>query len=420
MTSPPPTFSAPPAPLTRQAALAGWRAFLPKVAAYARTRNQVQQGQANVSRLSVSIRFRTWLEDEIIQDTLAAMPFREAEKWLQEVCWRRYWKGWLERHPQVWTQWRKQVRLLHQTLPEDLLARAEAVMAGDGGITCMDRMARELITTGYLHNHARMWWASYWIHVEGLPWELGADFFFRHLLDADPASNTLSWRWVAGLQTVGKSYLVRLSNIQKYAPEYLDGDGAGLERIADEVVAARSLPNAAPAVKQALPEYPTAPHQNTGRTGLWLHPDDLTPELGPLADLKFSSIAANISDAVYRDTYRLSDQRITSLHTMLNDGLSRAAAHFACASVAVKTEDPVQGLCAWAAENQLAEVVAFAPMMGPTHDLLPRLRAGLERANVRLTLVRRPSDAIAFSFASAGFFPFWEKMSRHLQQSLSS
>ena len=86
----------------------------------------------------------------------------------------------------------------------------------------MDRIARELIQTGYLHNHARMWWASFWIHAEGLPWELGADVFFRHLLDADPASNTLSWRWVAGLQTAGKTYLVRLSNLQKYGEVYLD------------------------------------------------------------------------------------------------------------------------------------------------------------------------------------------------------
>ena len=91
---------------------------------------------------------------------------------------------------------------LQRSLPSSTLARSEAVAAGRSGVAVMDAMAIELIETGYLHNHARMWWASFWIHVERLPWELGADFFFRHLLDADPASNTLSWRWVAGLQWV--------------------------------------------------------------------------------------------------------------------------------------------------------------------------------------------------------------------------
>ena len=100
----------------------------------------------------------------------------------------------------------------------------------------MDRFARELIATGYLHNHARMWWASFWVHVERLPWELGADFFFRHLLDADPASNTLSWRWVAGLQTRGKSYLVRRSNLRRFADPSLLEDESGLERLDDDRV----------------------------------------------------------------------------------------------------------------------------------------------------------------------------------------
>ncbi len=71
-------------------------------------------------------------------------------------------------------------------------------------------------SAGYLHNHARMWFASIWIFTLRLPWVLGADFFMRHLCDGDPASNTLSWRWVAGLHTRGKTYLARASNIATY------------------------------------------------------------------------------------------------------------------------------------------------------------------------------------------------------------
>ena len=78
---------------------------------------------------------------------------------------------------------------------------------------------------GYLHNHARMWFASIWIHTLELPWFLGADFFLKHLLDGDEAVNTLSWRWVAGLHTKGKSYLARPSNIKKYTGERYNPQG---------------------------------------------------------------------------------------------------------------------------------------------------------------------------------------------------
>ncbi len=131
----------------------------------------------NVSRLSAALRFRTLLEDEILRDTLQEHPFHSVEKWVQEVCWRRYWKSWLERRPDVWDSWRRRVWELHETLPEATRQRVKAVAAGESGVACMDAIVQELIATGYVHNHARMWWASYWIHAERLPWELGADFF---------------------------------------------------------------------------------------------------------------------------------------------------------------------------------------------------------------------------------------------------
>jgi hypothetical protein len=100
-------------------------------------------------------------EDEIVQETLADHSFQDAEKWLQEICWRRYWKGWMEARPQVWKQYRLRLQACRKGLPKEALARAHAVMAGESGVDCMDRIARELIETGYLHNHARMWWASF-------------------------------------------------------------------------------------------------------------------------------------------------------------------------------------------------------------------------------------------------------------------
>ena len=401
-------------PLTRQDALRSWGQFLPAVPAYSGARNYVQEGHANVSRLGAALRFRTLLEDEIIDDTLKRFAFEPAQKWLQEVCWRRYWKGWMEAHPGVWADWRRAVVGFRDTLPAETLRRAEEVAAGRSGVGCMDEIARELRETGYLHNHARMWWASFWIHVEGLPWQLGADFFFQHLLDADPASNTLSWRWVAGIQTRGKTYLVRRSNIEKYAPRYLADNATGAERIADTAVCARDVQHSAD-VRVPLPDCATAFNPSGHRTGLWLHADDLSPEIGPLDGAAPSCVAACVSERVYESVYKLSRNRVDALRVLIGDGVERAAAHYHCKAEVLEVEDPVRGLLEWAVGNSLSEVVAFMPFVGPVGDMLPRLRRNFEAARVRLTLVRRPSDQAAFSYATAGFFPFWQKMSGDLR-----
>jgi deoxyribodipyrimidine photo-lyase len=403
------------APLTRADALAAWEAFRPRVMEYAARRNHVAPGHANVSRLSAALRHRLLTEDEVIRDTLAHSSFAAAEKWLQEVCWRRYWKGWLEMRPQVWTSWRQRARELRETLPREVLEKADAVAAGESGVACMDLLGRELIETGYLHNHARMWWASFWIHAEGLPWELGADFFFRHLLDADPASNTLSWRWVAGLQTPGKTYLVRLSNLEKYAHAGLLRDPRGSERIADGAVTPSLQKDYADISMQPLPDVPTSLPARSGRAGLWLHADDLAPEIGPLAEFAPVAVAAFTSVRTYREHYRLSENRITALHTVLADGIARAEAHYRCQATLTDADATAAGISAWAGSHQLAEVVAFAPTVGPIRDIVPRLSDQLAEHGIRLTLIQRASDAHAFRLASAGFFPFWEKMSRHLR-----
>jgi deoxyribodipyrimidine photo-lyase len=404
-----------PPSLTRHGALACWQAFLPKVREYSARRNYVETGHGNVSRLSAALRHRLITEDEVIRDSLVHFGFAAAEKWLQEVCWRRYWKGWLEVRSQVWTNWRQRVRELRATLPQEVLEKADAAAAGDSGVACMDVIARELIETGYLHNHARMWWASFWIHAEGLPWELGADFFFRHLLDADPASNTLSWRWVAGLQTPGKTYLVRLSNLEKYAHAGLLRDRRGSDRVADGAVTPSLQPDHADTSKRPLPEFPTSLPALAGRTGLWLHADDLAPEIGPLAEFAPAAVAAFTSERTYREDYRLGENRIRALHTVLADGIARAAAHYRCPATLTDADDTPVSIGAWARSQQLTEVVAFAPTVGPVRDIVPRLSSHLAEHGIRLTLIRCTSDAHAFRLASGGFFPFWEKMSRHLR-----
>ncbi len=171
-----------------------------------------------VSRLSPYIRHRLISEQEVVAAVLRAHSASAADKFIQEVCWRTYWKGWLEQRPQVWADYLADLDDVRAGLRTDdaLAAELAAAERGDTGIACFDAWARELGGTSYLHNHARMWFASQRIFTLRLQWVLGADFFYRHLLDGDPASNTLSWRWVAGLHTRGKPYLARADNISTY------------------------------------------------------------------------------------------------------------------------------------------------------------------------------------------------------------
>ena len=275
-------------PVTRESALARWREFLPKANRYGALRNQVVPGHPHVTRLSPAIRARLVSTEELVGSLLETHRFDAVEKLVQELVWRDYWKGWLELRPGVWSAYRAEAERLRTEGDPALLRRAEAVLAGEGGIAVMDGFTRELISTGYLHNHARMWWAGYWIHVERLPWALGADFFYRHLLDADPASNTLGWRWVAGLQTLGKAYLPRRSNLERYCAPSLLADPTGLERLEDSVVSPAPLPDEAPAQRvpwRFLPESPELQGvlpAGAGRWGLWVHGDDLSVEASAL------------------------------------------------------------------------------------------------------------------------------------------
>jgi deoxyribodipyrimidine photo-lyase len=208
---------------TRAAALERLAAFAPRMGRpYADQRNHDyglvadHSLPANVSALSPWIRHRLISEREVIE---AALPSGEgAAKFVSEVLWRSYFKGWLEQRPTIWSRYCTDrdaaLALLERNggLARDYAAAVE----GRTGIDAFDAWAQQLVEANWLHNHARMWFASIWIFTLRLPWQLGADFFLRHLLDGDAASNTLSWRWVAGLHTPGKHYLARADNIRRY------------------------------------------------------------------------------------------------------------------------------------------------------------------------------------------------------------
>jgi len=401
---------------TRLAAQNHFQALLPCLGRYAAARNQVGPGHKDVSRLSPAIRHRLVLEEEIVDTVLSKHRFSTVEKFLQEIHWRTYWKGWLELRPQVWRNYLERIAWLRTNSEESVLQRVHSVCNGQSGVAIMDRFARELISTGYLHNHARMWWAGFWVHVEKLPWELGADFFFRHLLDADPASNTLSWRWVAGLQTKGKTYLPRRSNLEKYcAPEWLE-DTTGMENLEDNALSESSPTETASLNIQALPELPAVTIARNGRTGFWLHEDDCAVEIGALNALRPAGIIA-FRPQPNGQSSGMSELRRLHLLRVLEDGCDRAARQFQCEVDFQDSTTLATRLAGWAAGKKLDEVVAYAPFVGPLGDHMSSIREALEARGITLTWVRRPWDAELFPFAKSGFFPFWSKVERRLLKS---
>ena len=167
------------------------------------------QSRENVSNLSKYISHRVINEYDLIREILSNYDLKKVDKFVQEVFWRVYWKGWLEHRADVWTDF------INST-PDVCEDDHNKAINGETGIECFDEWVEELKTQNYLHNHTRMWFSSIWIFTLNLPWELGARFFMKYLFDGDAASNTLSWRWVAGIQTQGKNYLARESNIRKF------------------------------------------------------------------------------------------------------------------------------------------------------------------------------------------------------------
>ena len=170
--------------------------------------------RSNTSCLSPYITHGTINELEIINKSLNKFSFSKNEKFIQEVLWRVYWKGWLELRPNVWSDYLIELDKIKNDFKDN--QNYLNALEGKTNIECFNYWVNELKENNYLHNHTRMWFASIWIFTLELPWQLGAEFFMQHLFDGDAASNTLGWRWVAGVQTQGKHYLASEWNIKKF------------------------------------------------------------------------------------------------------------------------------------------------------------------------------------------------------------
>ena len=327
----------------------------------------------NVSLLSKYITHRVLFEYDVVQRIMAQHPMQMVEKFVQEVFWRIYWKGWLEHRPAVWADF---TAFDHSQTPQTPYQQA---INGKTGIDCFDVWAAELQNTNYLHNHARMWFASIWIFTLGLPWQAGASFFMQHLNDGDAASNTLGWRWVAGVQTSGKHYLARASNIEQFT----------VGRFAPARLNETALPIAALQSYDIMPiDYNERYHKKFNK--LIVLENDL-----------------HLNDKDFYDAY-------DTVFVVRPGSIGRSVA-LADPVLDFKT-DLVTAFCENCGNAELIDASALAsmagnqpgfdlvyPHIGDTWDAMRRLRDGV---GMSIHPLKRSQDLFCWQFAKKGFFNF--------------
>lgn len=395
---------------TREAGLARLEAFLPRAGRDYKERRNFDLGpdrRDNVSMLSPWIRHRLVREDEVLARVLGRHRMATAASFVQEVVWRTYWKGWLEMRPAVWRRYRRAVAAAVRELDGDagLRGRYERATCGRTGIACFDAWTRELLAHGYLHNHARMWFASIWIFTLGLPWVLGADLFFRHLLDGDPASNTLSWRWVAGLQTPGKTYLARSDNIIRYT----SGRFPSELRLADQALIIRE-PEPLP-LPRDLP--PAAGAVRPGPIGVLITEDDCDPLSLGLGHATVRAAAA-IAFTSRRSPLPAGPAARDFSRGACADALARLTTATGCSTAMLDEDATADVLLDWSRSNGLGTVVtAYAPA-GPAAEWLEDVEPALAASGVTLTRIRRGWDDALWPYARKGYFSFKESVPQAL------
>ncbi|RBI67868.1 deoxyribodipyrimidine photolyase [Roseovarius sp. TE539] len=361
----------------------------------------------DVSTLSPYLRRRLVTERETVAAALAAHGSEAAGKFIEETIWRGYFKGWLERRPHVWTAYRAGLEQDLATLDIDRrlrrdVARAEA---GETGLACFDAWARELVETGYLHNHARMWFASIWMFTLELPWRVGADFFYRHLLDGDPASNTLGWRWVAGLHTRGKPYKAQAWNIAQFT------DGRFAPRNGDLAQDVQGLahlePDGLPDLRPLRAPVRPAPHVPTAL--LITEEDCRVEDFAPAAlDIRATATLT----ASHLRSPRPASRDVAAFETM---ALADAANRVGGAATRMGAGVPAD-LARWAARAGARQIVTPYVPTGPLRDWLDAARPALTDAGITMAEWQRHWDSLIWPHATAGFFKVKKQIPRILQE----
>lgn len=371
-----------------EAAIKALHNFLPRAGGEYTSNRNYDYGpmrRENVSMLSPWIRIRMLSEWQILSAVLQIHSSSSASKFIDEVCWRTYWKGWLELRPSVWGDYIAELSQDRERWKEDV--DYNQIITARSGIAAMDAWTSELIETGYLHNHTRMWYASIWIHTLKLPWTLGADFFLRHLLDGDTASNTLSWRWVAGLHTMGKVYLAQKSNICKFtAGRHALKVPLATQSAEIETNGIIKAPRKLDAYEEPIPG---------GRVGLLVHEEDLSAVNWLTDSCELVAVAGMLPFAAYRK-YGIEEKVIQFRSDCMRSALPDNAEIFNCPTKVAE----------WAHLQELDAVIMAAPPVGFWDDLILDLESALTARGIGIIKRRHWWDAHFYPAAGAGFFKY--------------
>jgi len=331
--------------------------------------------RSNISCLSPYITHGVINELEVIDKSLKKFSFSKNEKFIQEVLWRVYWKGWLELRPNVWSDYLIELDKIKNEFKDN--QNYLNAIEGKTEIDCFNQWVNELKENNYLHNHTRMWFASIWIFTLELPWQLGAEFFMKHLYDGDPASNTLGWRWVAGVQTQGKHYLASEWNINKFTNNRFKN--IKLNENATPIFSDKTYPvNKKDFLNSEILEDKT----------LLIFENNMTFEFSDFKEHKFKKILLVSNDA--NRTIKLSEKVLKFKANLLEDQKIRLEEKsINCETINVND-----------LKNITEEVYALYPTVGENLDFIQNNK--LEN----IKFLYRKLDQFSWQYCNKGFFNF--------------
>ncbi len=330
--------------------------------------------RTNISGLSPYITHGVINEKEVIEKSLSKFSFSKNEKFIQEVLWRTYWKGWLELRPNVWTDYLAELNKIREEYKDN--QNYKNAIDGKTNIECFNYWVTELKENNYLHNHTRMWFASIWIFTLELPWQLGAEFFLQHLYDGDSASNTLGWRWVAGIQTQGKHYLASEWNIKKFTNSRFNN--IKLNESAPPKVSEKTYS----LVKQDFS------NKNIDHENLFIFENSLSFETTDFQNHKFKKIYI-ISNKSENRSIKLSEKVIKFKTLLIDDQKKRLENNSINCEVVDISE----------IKNINEKVIALYPTVGENLDYL-------NSNNLKIDFLYRKLDQYSWQYCNKGFFNF--------------
>ena len=340
--------------------------------------------RSNTSCLSPYITHGIINEQEVIYKALNKFSFSKNEKFIQEVLWRTYWKGWLELRPNVWTDYLTELNQIKSEFQNN--KNYLSAINGKTNIDCFNEWVKELKENNYLHNHTRMWFASIWIFTLELPWQLGAEFFMQHLYDGDAASNTLGWRWVAGIQTQGKHYLASEWNIRKFTNNRFQN--FKLNENAPPKVSEKSY--------QIVKQNFTNP-QNFEEKNLLIFENNLSFEITDFKDKNFKKIYLVSNKNDYR-SIKLSEKLVKFKSLLIEDQEKRLKDQsIDCQIINIGEIKNIENCC------------GLYPTVGENLDFL-------NSNNLKIDFLYRNLDQLSWQYCNKGFFNFKNYIPKIIQK----